>query len=65
MASPMKNVPHPSRQGRPGGGSSEQVIARHAPKARLRPAFSMQADQERQTMDRVDAWLRSAPATNN
>jgi hypothetical protein len=48
-----------------GLGSSEQVIAQHAPKARLRPAFSMQADQERQTMDRVDAWLRSAPATNN
>jgi len=46
-----------------GPGSSEQVVARHAPKARLQAAFSMQADQERQTMDRVNAWLRSAPAT--
>ncbi|HUD34292.1 MAG TPA: flavodoxin [Variovorax sp.] len=28
-----------------GLGSSERVIAQHAPKATLRPAFSMQADQ--------------------
>jgi flavodoxin len=40
-----------------GLGNSEAVIARHAPKARLRRAFSMQADQERRTMDRVNAWL--------
>ncbi|MNV71444.1 flavodoxin [compost metagenome] len=46
-----------------GLGSSERVIARHAPKAKLHPAFSMQADQERQTMDRVNAWLGAWPAT--
>jgi len=40
-----------------GLGSSERFIARHAPTAKLRSAFVMQADQERQTMDRVDAWL--------
>ncbi|MDM0014521.1 flavodoxin [Variovorax sp. J22P168] len=40
-----------------GLGSSESVIARHAPGARLQPAFSMQADQERETMNRVHAWL--------
>jgi flavodoxin len=46
-----------------GLGNSESVIARHAPRARLRPAFSMQADQERQTMDRVNAWLGNRPAS--
>lgn len=45
-----------------GLGSSESVIARHAPRAQLRPAFSMQADQERQTMDGVNAWLVGKPA---
>ncbi len=47
-----------------GLGSSERVIAQHAPNARLQPAFSMQADQERQTMDRVNAWLGASPATS-
>ncbi|RYF76690.1 MAG: flavodoxin [Comamonadaceae bacterium] len=46
-----------------GLGSSERVIARHAPKSRLQPAFSIQADQERQTMDRVNAWLGASRAT--
>ena len=46
-----------------GLGSSERVIAQHAPNARLQPAFSMQADQERQTMDRVNAWLGASRAT--
>ena len=41
-----------------GLGDSESVIARLAPRALLRHAFSMQADQERQTMDRVNSWLR-------
>lgn len=40
-----------------GLGSSQRVIASHAPGARLQPAFSMQADQERTTMDRVNTWL--------
>ncbi|RYE89917.1 MAG: flavodoxin [Oxalobacteraceae bacterium] len=46
-----------------GLGSSERVIARHAPKASLRPAFSMQADQERRTMNLVNAWLGDAPGS--
>lgn len=46
-----------------GLGGSEAVIERHAPRANLRPAFSMQADQERQTMDRVKAWLGKQTAT--
>ncbi|MDM0050447.1 flavodoxin [Variovorax sp. J22R115] len=45
-----------------GLGSSERVIARYASRAQLRPGFTMQADQERQTMDRVHAWLGSRPA---
>lgn len=40
-----------------GLGNSLRVIASHAPGARLQPAFSMQADQERKTMDRVNTWL--------
>lgn len=40
-----------------GLGNSQSVIASHAPGARLQPAFSMQADQERKTMDRVNTWL--------
>ncbi len=44
-----------------GLGSSERVIAQHAPRAQLGRAFSMQADQERQTMDRVNAWLGQGP----
>lgn len=44
-----------------GVGDSETVIARHAPRALLRSGFSMQADQERQTMDRVNSWLREVP----
>lgn len=39
-----------------GSGSSEHLIAQHAPKATLRPAFSMQADPKRRTMNLVDAW---------
>ncbi|MBW8076879.1 MAG: flavodoxin [Gallionella sp.] len=40
-----------------GLGNSLKVIASHAPKARLLEGFAMQADQERQTMDRVMGWL--------
>lgn len=46
-----------------GLGDSASVVARHAPRALLRPGFSMQADQERQTMDRVNSWLRKMPAS--
>jgi flavodoxin len=41
-----------------GLGNSEAVVRQHAPKARLRRGFAMQADQERETMDRVNDWLR-------
>lgn len=47
-----------------GLGSSESVIARHAPRAQLRRVFSMQADQERQTMNQVNAWLGQGPASS-
>ena len=45
-----------------GLGDSQTVIARHALRAQLRGGFSMQADQERQTMDRVNRWLDEVPA---
>ncbi|HKR43580.1 MAG TPA: flavodoxin [Paraburkholderia sp.] len=41
-----------------GLGNSASILASHAPKARLGKAFVMQADQERQTMERVNAWLK-------
>ncbi|MCS4236865.1 flavodoxin [Stenotrophomonas sp. BIGb0135] len=44
-----------------GVGSSLRVLARHAPKARIREAFVMQADQERKTMESVNAWLSASP----
>ena len=40
-----------------GLGNSQSVLAGHARGARLRSGFSMQADQERQTMERVTSWL--------
>jgi flavodoxin len=40
-----------------GLGDSESILANHAPQARLHSGFSMQADQERQTMNRVKSWL--------
>lgn len=40
-----------------GVGSSLRVLARHAPNARILEAFVMQADQERKTMESVNAWL--------
>ena len=40
-----------------GLGSSQSVLARHAPKARLRQGFVMEADQERRTMNQVNDWL--------
>jgi flavodoxin len=43
-----------------GLGSSLTVLAQGAPRARLQPAFSMEADQERRTMNRVNDWLKSA-----
>jgi flavodoxin len=43
-----------------GLGSSHAVVASHAPRAPLQPGFSMQADQERQTMNAVNGWLKGA-----
>lgn len=40
-----------------GLSNSRSVLARHAPGARLLDGFSMQADQERQTLDQVRSWL--------
>lgn len=40
-----------------GLGDSQLVLANHAPKAQLRRGFSLEADQERRTMNRVKDWL--------
>ncbi|CAN7688039.1 flavodoxin [Mesorhizobium sp. LjNodule214] len=40
-----------------GLGNSQAVLASHAPQARLMEGFSMQAPQERQTIERVTQWL--------
>lgn len=40
-----------------GLGNSQSVLASHAPKARLRAGFVMEADQERRTMNQVNNWL--------
>jgi flavodoxin len=45
-----------------GLGDSHDVLARHAPRARLQQGFSMQADQERQTMNTVVGWLKDIKA---
>ena len=43
-----------------GLGNSLSVLASHLPKARLLPGFTMEADQERRTMERVTGWLGGA-----
>lgn len=40
-----------------GLGSSLEVVARHAPDARLVEGFTMDAPQERQTIEQVTEWL--------
>jgi flavodoxin len=40
-----------------GLGDSYAVLTRHAPNARLIQGFALQADQERKTMESVNAWL--------
>jgi flavodoxin len=40
-----------------GLGNSQTVLTSLAPGARIQRAFSMQADQERQTMNTVNGWL--------
>jgi len=46
-----------------GLGDCQSILADHAPKARLRAGFSMEADQERQTMERVNNWLKKKNRT--
>jgi flavodoxin len=41
-----------------GLGDSLEVLTRLARRAQLKPGFSMQADQERQTMNTVLGWLK-------
>lgn len=45
-----------------GIGRALSVIARHAPGARVGDAFVMQADQERDTLERVTQWLGRRPS---
>jgi flavodoxin len=40
-----------------GLGDSLAVLADHAPGARIEPPFSMEADQERRTINQVTGWL--------
>jgi flavodoxin len=40
-----------------GLGNSQSVLATHAPEAKLRRPFAMEADQERRTMNLVNEWL--------
>ena len=40
-----------------GLGSSLAVLNSHAARARIEAPFSMEADQERRTIDRVESWL--------
>ena len=42
-----------------GLGNSVAVLTSHAPKARVEPAFAMEADQERRTLNQVSAWLEN------
>jgi flavodoxin len=44
-----------------GRGQSMQVIRSHAPRARLLEGFTMEADQERRTLETVTQWLRDIP----
>jgi flavodoxin len=45
-----------------GLGNSLSVLAGDAPKARLLAGFTMEADQERRTMERVTGWLDGVKA---
>lgn len=46
-----------------GLGNSIAVLTEHAPGARIDPAFSMEADQERRTRDQVTRWLEQTGAS--
>lgn len=40
-----------------GVGSAPDVIASHAPRSHIEPAFVMEADQERRTLNEITGWL--------
>lgn len=40
-----------------GVGNSQEVLRAHLPSSDLKPAFSMEADQERRTLEQVSGWL--------
>jgi flavodoxin len=42
-----------------GLGNSLSVVGEHAPQARLTEGFSLEADQERRTLEQVTSWLGS------
>ena len=46
-----------------GLGSSVSVLRSRAPRARLHEAFSMEADQERRTLNQVTEWLSAGGGT--
>jgi len=45
-----------------GRGRSMQVIQSHAPRSRIQRGFTMEADQERRTLETVTRWLRAVPS---
>jgi len=45
-----------------GLGRSLSVLASHAPGAHIEPEFSMEADQEKQTLAQVSGWLKRVEA---
>ena len=47
-----------------GLGSSLAVLASHAPNARIERPFSMEADQERRTLNEVRSWLTEIGAAD-
>jgi flavodoxin len=46
-----------------GLGESLSVVAKHAPQARLLEGFSLEADQERRTLEQVTSWLGGVQIT--
>jgi flavodoxin len=46
-----------------GLGSSLEVVAAHAPGARLVEGFARRCDQEREILEEVTAWLGNVPVT--
>lgn len=47
-----------------GLGNSMEVLKKYAPKARLETGFTMEADQERRTMNQVLGWLKQHEAAS-